>query len=117
MSVLSGALHQTQHTHIILCKNVEFWCGASRSTKKYQHTISCAALCVICVLECLAKENISQGLLLNSLSSILSYNNFIMDQMFGQGTDMKKDRAKKNHQTSFLKQVVYFILLLILNLR
>ena len=27
-----------------LCKNVEFWCGASSSTKKYQHTISCAAL-------------------------------------------------------------------------
>ena len=45
MSVLSGALHQTQHTQISLCKNVEFWCGASRSTKKYQHTISCAALC------------------------------------------------------------------------
>ena len=44
MSVLSGALHQTQHTHICLCKIAEFWCGASSSTNKYQHTISCAAL-------------------------------------------------------------------------
>ena len=44
MSVLSSALHQTQHTHICLCKIAEFWCGASSSTNKYQHTISCAAL-------------------------------------------------------------------------
>ena len=70
------------------------------------------------MLECLAKENISQGLLLNSLSSILSYNNFNMDQMFGkaQGTDMKKDKAKKTHHSSFLKQTIYFILMVILNL-
>ena len=54
---------------------------------------------------------------MNSLSSILSYNHFNMDQMFGQGTDLKKDRAKKTtHQTSFLKQIIYFVLMLIMNL-
>ena len=42
MSVLSCALHWTIHTHIGLCKNVKFWCSASSSTNKYQHTISCA---------------------------------------------------------------------------
>ena len=35
----------SEHTHICLCKIAEFWCGASSSTNKYQHTISCAALC------------------------------------------------------------------------
>ena len=62
-------------------------------------------------------ENFSTGLLLNSLSSILSYNHFNMDQMFGQGTDQKKVTAKKTtHQTSFLKQIIYFVLMLIMNL-
>ena len=41
--VRMNGLESTSMIKISLCKNVEFWCGASRSTKKYQHTINCVA--------------------------------------------------------------------------
>ena len=39
---LRWAAHCTeQYTHVSLCKNVKFWCGASRSTQTYRHTMRC----------------------------------------------------------------------------
>ena len=50
------------------------------------------------------------GLVLNSLSSVLTYNTFDVEQMFG-------DKKKGNHhETSFVKQLGYCIIMIILNL-
>ena len=57
------------------------------------------------------------GIILNSLSSILSYNNFNVDQMFGQSLNSRKENQKyKKHQKTFLKQLAYFIIMAILYL-
>ena len=60
------------------------------------------------------------GIVLNSLSSILSYNSFNVDQMFGQSfierRRMKKSQKNKRHQKTFLKQLAYFIIMVILYL-
>ena len=53
----------------------------------------------------------SSGNILNSLSSILSYNNFDIDQMFGQ-----KKNPNSRHQTTFLKQMIYCIIMTLLNM-
>ena len=51
------------------------------------------------------------GLVLNSLSSVLTYNTFDVEQMFGD-----KKKQGNHHETSFVKQLGYFLIMVILNL-
>ena len=61
----------------------------------------------VCILE----------VLLNSMSSVLSYNNFDFGPIFLR-KDKRGDHIKKEemHQPTFVKQMFYFIFFLILNL-
>ena len=73
------------------------------------------------------------GIVLNSLSSILSYNNFNVDQMFGENLEeimrrkfdgltqeerkrTEENQRKEKHQKTFLKQLAYFIIMVSLYL-
>ena len=56
---------------------------------------------------------VSTGVILNSLSSIISYNNFNVEQMFVQ---KQRQKTMQRHQPTFLKQFVYFIIMVSFNL-
>ena len=48
----------------------------------------------------------------NSTSSVLSYNNFDFGQIF---TNRKSNSGENQHESTFFKQAVYFILFTLLN--
>ena len=62
-------------------------------------------------LECLFSE-----VTLNSISSVLSYNQFDFGPIFNLGEKSMKEKRGEKHQPSFVKQMIYFILFTMLNL-
>ena len=62
-------------------------------------------------LECLFSE-----VTLNSISSVLSYNQFDFGPIFKHGEKAMKEKRGEKHQPSFVKQMIYFMLFTILNL-
>ena len=62
-------------------------------------------------LECLFSE-----VTLNSMSSVLSYNQFDFGPIFKHGEKAKEEKRGEKHQPSFVKQMIYFMLFTILNL-
>ena len=75
----------------------KYWIGICNATRFFSSKFWCLF--------------IFPGIFLNSLSSILSYNSFDVDQMFGH----RKDSSKR-HQSTFVKQLVYFIIILTLGI-
>ena len=63
------------------------------------------------ILECLFSE-----VTLNSMSSVLSYNQFDFGPIFKNGEKAKEEKRGEKHQPSFVKQMIYFILFTMLNL-
>ena len=55
-----------------------------------------------------------QGILLNSLSSVLSFNNFDFYLLLGKVE--KKEIKERMHQSTFCKQIVYNIIILAVNI-
>ena len=53
---------------------------------------------------------------LNSMSSVLSYNQFNFGPIFKHGDKAMKEKREEKHQPSFVKQTIYFLLFTILNL-
>ena len=53
---------------------------------------------------------------MNSMSSVLSYNQFDFGPIFKHGTKAKIEKKGEKHQPSFAKQMIYFILFTVLNL-
>ena len=49
---------------------------------------------------------------MNAMSSVLSYNQFDFGPIFKHGEKAKEEK----HQPSFVKQLMYFILFIVLNL-
>ena len=62
-------------------------------------------------MECLISE-----VTLNSMSSVLSYNQFDFGPIFKHGKKAMKEKREEKHQPSFVKQMIYFILFTMLNL-
>ena len=62
-------------------------------------------------LECLFSE-----VTLNSISSVLSYNQFDFGPIFKHGEKAMKEKRGEKHQPSFVKQMIYFMLFILLNL-
>ena len=62
--------------------------------------------------------NLVSGIVLNSLSSILSYNNFNFKQMLAEDTGCDVDNKSKPqwHEPTFTKQFIYFIIILSMNI-
>ena len=52
----------------------------------------------------------------NSMSSVLSYNNFDFGQMFEMKQSNKKNSMEKKHESTLTKQALYFLLFCFLNL-
>ena len=52
--------------------------------------------------------------MLNSTSSILSYNNFDLEQIFALKKKGKL-KARDMHESTFIKQLIYFIIFTFLN--
>ena len=52
------------------------------------------------------------GILLNSLSSVLTFNNFDFDLIFGKVDKRDIDRY---HRTTFWKQVIYNIIIVVVH--
>ena len=50
------------------------------------------------------------------MSSVLSYNQFNFGPIFKHGEKAKEERRGEKHQPSFVKQLMYFILFIVLNL-
>ena len=61
-------------------------------------------------LECLFSE-----VTLNSMSSVLSYNQFDFGPIFKNGEKAKEEKRGEKHQPSFVKQMIYFMLFTMLN--
>ena len=59
-------------------------------------------------------NNISTGILLNSLMSILSFNHFDFALMFGKVVEEKKQ--SRLHKSKFLRQCVYNVIITLTNL-
>ena len=59
------------------------------------------------------------GALLNSFSSVLSYNSFDLDEVLSSG-EKKRENLKENrktlHEPTFVKQLLYFLLMGSMNL-
>ena len=53
---------------------------------------------------------------LNSMSSLLSYNQFDFGPIFKHGDKAKAEKRGEKHQPSFVKQTIYFMLFTMLNL-
>ena len=53
---------------------------------------------------------------MNSMSSVLSYNQFDFGPIFKHGDKAKREKRGEKHQPSFAKQMIYFILFIVLNL-
>ena len=62
-------------------------------------------------MECLFEE-----VILNSMSSVLSYNQFDFGPIFKHGEKAMKEKRGEKHQPSFVKQTIYFMLFTILNM-
>ena len=54
--------------------------------------------------------------ILNSMSSVLSYNQFNFGPIFKHGKKAKEEKKGEKHQPSFAKQMIYFILFTVLSL-
>ena len=52
----------------------------------------------------------------NSTSSILSYNNFDFGQIFSMKESSRKNSPEQKHESTFIKQTLYFALFCFLNL-
>ena len=50
------------------------------------------------------------------MSSVLSYNQFDFGPIFKHGDKAMEERKGEKHQPSFMKQLFYFILFIVLNL-
>ena len=50
------------------------------------------------------------------MSSVLSYNQFDFGPIFKQGEKAKAEKRGEKHQPSFVKQMIYFMLFILLNL-
>ena len=53
---------------------------------------------------------------MNAMSSVLSYNQFDFGPIFKHGEKAKEEKRGEKHQPSFVKQLMYFILFIVLNL-
>ena len=53
---------------------------------------------------------------MNSMSSVLSYNQFDFGPIFKHGEKAREEKKREKHQSSFMKQMIYFILFMVLNL-
>ena len=53
---------------------------------------------------------------LNSMSSVLSYNQFNFGPIFKHEDKANEEKREEKHQPSFVKQMIYFMLFSILNL-
>ena len=62
-------------------------------------------------MECLISE-----VTLNSMSSVLSYNQFDFGPIFKNGEKAKEEKRGEKHQPSFVKQMIFFMLFTMLNL-
>ena len=54
--------------------------------------------------------------MLNTFSSILSYNQFDFEPIFSKKDGTSKERRKVLHEPTFVKQTLYFLIMVILNL-
>ncbi len=54
--------------------------------------------------------------IMNSMSSVLSYNQFDFGPIFKHGEKAKIEKRREKHLPSFAKQMIYFILFTALNL-
>ena len=50
------------------------------------------------------------------MSSVLSYNQFDFGPIFKHGEKAREEKKREKHQSSFMKQMIYFILFMVLNL-
>jgi len=55
-------------------------------------------------------------IVLNSLSSVLSYNNFDFEPIFSKKEEKSKARKKIRHEPTVVKQTIYFLIMTSLNL-
>ena len=55
-------------------------------------------------------------IVLNSLSSVLSYNNFDFEPIFARKDKKSKARKKVKHEPTVVKQTIYFLIMTSLNL-
>ena len=53
---------------------------------------------------------------LNSLSSVLSYNNFDFEPIFTKKNEKSQARKKVRHEPTVVKQTIYFLIMTSLNL-
>ena len=53
-------------------------------------------------------------IILNSLSSVLSYNNFNFETIFSD-KDTKQPQKNVDHESTFVKQLIYFLMVTSLN--
>ena len=53
---------------------------------------------------------------MNSLSSVLSYNQFDFGPIYKLGEKAKEEKRGEKHQPSFVKQMIYLMLFTMLNL-
>ena len=59
----------------------------------------------------------SSEVTLNSTSSVLSYNHFDFGPIFSGEDEVRKEKKEEEkHQSTFFRQMVYFLLFTILNL-
>lgn len=54
-------------------------------------------------------------IVMNSLSSVLSYNNFNFEPIFQTGMESSKNERKIRHESTLTKQTVYFLMFTALN--
>ena len=55
-------------------------------------------------------------ILLNSCSSVISYNNFDFEPIFGKKKNGSSDEKESvGHESTFMKQTLYFLITLVLN--
>ena len=59
-------------------------------------------------------STIFTGILLNSLMSVLSFNNFDFALMFGKVKE--EERQNRLHKSKFWRQVVYNVIIIVTNL-
>ena len=55
-------------------------------------------------------------IVLNSFSSVLSYNNFDFEPIFTRKREKSKAQRKVRHEPTVVKQTIYFMIMTFLNL-
>ena len=55
-------------------------------------------------------------ILLSSLSSVMSYNNFDFEQIYSKKDEKSKAWKKVRHEPTVVKQTIYFLIMTSLNL-